>query len=346
MLYLFYILLNLCITIAILNNNFTQPIILIMKPNHLKILVVILAIVSWSCKNDKKEPIEETVVKEVVEEPTNVISVVTRSMEFQSVDTIPSGWNTFKYENLSNETHFFLLDKYPEGKTAENAISDIAPVFEEGMDLINAGKAEEGFAAFGKLPKWYGDIVFSGGTGLIAPKHTAMTSLKLNPGYYIMECYVKMPNGKFHTLMGMAKPIIVTEEDSGNKPPIATVNIILSGEEGITYDKAISKGNQIFSVFVKDQKPHENFIWHDINLVKLEDSASEDVLEAWMDWSDPKGLITPVPKGITFLGGVNDMPAGNTGYFYADLKLGKYAFISEVPNTKSKGLFKVFEVKD
>lgn len=78
------------------------------------------------------------------------------------------------------------------------------------MDLINEGKVEEGFAAFGKLPAWFGDIVFSGGSGLIAPKHTAITSVKLDPGYYIMECYVKMPNGKFHTLMGMAKPIIVT----------------------------------------------------------------------------------------------------------------------------------------
>ncbi|WNH10543.1 hypothetical protein [Thalassobellus suaedae] len=312
-------------------------------------LIVIPLCVFFNCKNNKKtDSIESTIaeVEEVIKEPSNVINVVTRSMEFQSVDTIFSGWNTFKYQNLSNETHFFLLDKYPEGKTVDNAISDIAPVFEEGMDLINAGKAEEGFAAFGKLPVWFGDIVFSGGTGLIAPKYTATTTLKLDSGYYIMECYVKMPNGKFHTLMGMAKPLIVLEEDSGNTPPEATVNITLSGAEGISYDKAITKGKQIFSVFVKDQKPHENFIWHDLNLVKLDEYASEDALEAWMDWSDPKGLITPVPNGVTFLGGVNDMPAGKTGYFYVDLKPGKYAFISEVPNTKQKGLFKTFEIID
>ncbi len=311
--------------------------------------IAVLLLLQCSCNNNPKEnkkKIKETVVhvKGVIEEPTNVISVVTRSMDFQSLDTIPSGWNTFKYENLSNETHFFLLDKYPEGKTAENAISDIAPVFEKGMDLINEGKTEEGFSAFGELPQWYDDIVFSGGAGLIAPKHTAITTLKLKPGYYIMECYVKMPNGKFHTLMGMAKPIIVTEQGSGNMPPKATVNITLSGEDGITYNKGITKGKHIFSVYVKDQKPHENFIWHDLNLVKLESYANEDELEAWMDWSDPKGLITPVPSGFTFLGGVNDMPAESTGYFYADLKPGKYAFISGVPNSKTKGLFNVFEV--
>ena len=319
-----------------------------MKSNLFKTLFFLSIIIFWSCKNEKKtKPIEETTqIENVIQDPTNVIDVVTNNMDFISVDTIPSGWNTFKYDNRSNETHFFLLDKYPEGKTVKNAISDIAPVFEEGMDLINEGKAEEGFAAFGKLPEWYGQIVFSGGSGLIAPKHTSITTVKLDPGYYIMECYVKMPNGKFHTLMGMAKPIVVTNEDSGNEPPKATVNITLSGIDGISYDNQITGGKQIFSVFVKDQKPHENFIWHDINLVKLEDFASEDALEAWMDWSDPKGLITPVPNGVTFLGGVNDMPAKSTGYFYTDLKPGKYAFISEIPNSKQKGMFKSFTVSN
>lgn len=313
-----------------------------MKSKYIKITLFIVAgVIIFSCKNEKKTEANE---EPTAETPSNVIDITTRSMEFQSVDTIPSGWNTFKYQNLSNETHFFLLDKYPEGKTVDNAITEIAPVFEEGMDLINQGKAEEGFAAFTKLPAWFGDIIFSGGSGLIAPKHTAITTLKLDPGYYIMECYVKMPNGKFHTLMGMAKPLVVLEEDSGNIPPEPTINITLSGEEGISYDKAIARGKQIFSVFVKDQKPHENFIWHDISLVKLEDYANIDELEAWMDWSDPKGLITPVPNGVTFLGGVNDMPEESTGYFYAELSPGKYAFISEVPNAKAKGLFKEFQI--
>ena len=320
-----------------------------MKSNIFKVFLLLCTLCFvLNCKNDKKteSEVKTPQVESLVKEPSNVIDIITLSMEFQSVDTMPSGWNTFKYQNLSNETHFFLLDKYPEGKTIENTLTDVAPVFEEGMDLINKGKPEEGFAAFGKLPAWFGEIIFSGGSGLIAPKHTALTTIKLDPGYYIMECYVKMPNGKFHTLMGMAKPLIVLDIDSGNSPPDATVNITLSAEEGISYDKVITKGKHIFSVFVKDQKPHENFIWHDLNLVKLDENANIEALEAWMDWSDPKGLITPVPIGNTFLGGVNDMPAGSTGYFYADLKPGKYAFISEVPNTKDKGLLKEFEVID
>tara|TARA_R110002073_G_scaffold279026_1_gene442917 strand:- start:167371 stop:168321 length:951 start_codon:yes stop_codon:yes gene_type:complete len=311
--------------------------------NHLGIKFLLISIFLISCKTEKKS---DELQKKIPLVNENIITVVTQNMDFQMVDTIPSGWNTFVYKNESNETHFFLLDKYPEGKNIENTLTDVAPVFAEGMDLINNGKSQEGFAAFNKLPAWFFDIVFSGGVGLIAPKHTATTTVKLDPGYYIMECYVKMPNGMFHTLMGMAKPVIVTDKDSGNTPPEATVNITLSGETGISYDNPIAKGKQVFSVFVKDQKPHENFMQHDVNLVKLDEDASVEALEKWMDWSDPKGLITPVPNGITFLGGVNDMPAGSTGYFTVDLKPGNYAFVSEVPNTLSKNLLKTFRIVD
>lgn len=317
----------------------------ILKTISLSVLVFIVV----NCKQNNKQSgtvEEDPVVTESVSMSKNAIRVTTRSMEFQSVDTISSGWNTFVYDNLSNETHFFLLDQYPEGKTIKNTITDVAPVFEDGMDLINMGKSEEGFGAFGNLPAWYFDIVFSGGSGLISPKHTAVSTLKLDPGYYVMECYVKMPNGKFHTLMGMAKPLIVTKEASGQEPPQATINIILSGEEGISWDQPITQGRHTFSVFVKDQKAHENFIWHDINIARLDSHADIEALEKWMDWSHPKGLITPAPNGVTFLGGVNDMPSGSTGYFTVDLEPGKYVFISEVPNSKEKGLLKTFEIKD
>jgi len=188
-------------------------------------------------------------------------------------------------------------------------------------------------------------VVFCGGSGLIGPNNTSITTIKLDPGYYIMECYVKMPNGKFHTLMGMAKPIIVTQEDSGNLPPIPDIEITISKNEGIKYSENLTSGTHIFSVNFIDQGPHEHFIGHDVNLVKLDAIADLDNLEAWMNWSTPFGLKTPVPEGATFLGGVNESLAGSTGYFKATLTSGNYAFISEVPNSKSKGMFKTFTIK-
>ena len=46
------------------------------------------------------------------------------------------------------------------------------------------------------------------------------------------------------------------------------------------------------------------------------------------------------------MGGYNDDNEGSVGYFEVDLKSGNYALIAEVPNAKSKGLLKTFEVID
>lgn len=311
------------------------------KSSVFKICVLIIMITT-GCKTDKNTQNSKTTLEEQPKD--NAINIITEAMDFQTLDTIPSGWNTFRYINNSYETHFFLMDKYPEGKTIEDMIKEVVPPFQDGMDLINAGKAEEGFAAFNKLPAWFFEVVFSGGSGLVSPNQPSLTTIKLEPGYYVMECYVKMPNGKFHSSMGMAKAIIVTEKDSGNSPPDATINISISSTKGIVYDKPITKGKNIFSVNYIDQITHENFVGHDVNLVKLNNTANLDNLEDWMNWANPKGLITPSPEGVTFLGGVNNMSAGNTGYFKVTLEPGNYALISEVPDASKKGMLKTFSI--
>ena len=218
-----------------------------------------------SCKSDKKQEKDSTV--EV--EKDNVIEIITKNMDFQMTDTILSGWNTFRYKNLSPQTHFFLIDKYPEGKTSEDAEKLVAPVFDSAMKLITEGKTEEGFAEFAKLPEWFSEVKFIGGSGLLSPNQVGETTLNLKPGKYIIECYVKMSNGVFHTSMGMTKDIVVKETDSGNKELMADIAINISSTEGIEFNDSISSGKHNFSVHYKDQIVHENFVGHDINLVKL-----------------------------------------------------------------------------
>ncbi len=297
-----------------------------------------------SCKTEKKNPKTETAEPEIKKAP--FIEIITESMDFQMPDTITSGWNTFKYKNLSPQTHFFLIDKYPEGKTSKDAETLVAPVFDSAMKLIMEGKTEEGFAEFANLPEWFSEVVFIGGSGLTSPMKTSETILNLKPGKYMIECYVKMSNGVFHTSMGMTKDLVVTNTDSGNQPPTANTKITISSKEGIVFNDSIKTGKHIFSVFFKDQITHENFVGHDVNLVKLDENADLKILENWMNWADPKGLIDPAPKAITFLGGTNDMPEGNTGYFSANLTAGRYALISEVPNASSKNMLKIFELTD
>lgn len=296
----------------------------------------------FACSKQAKEV-------EKVEEKVNseaIITIVTNNMDFQMEDSIQAGWTTFIYHNKSDETHFFLIDKYPEGKTIDHMKKEVGPVFEKGMDLINEGKQQKGFDAFNELPKWFYEVVFVGGSGLLSPKQSSITTVNLQPGNYILECYVKMPNGKFHSNMGMVKPLVVKSEFNKHKTPEATVSIKLSSTNGIILQDVIRSGKQIFKIEFEDQKVYGNFVGHDINLVKISDQADIEQLEAWMNWADPKGLITPAPEGFTFLGGLNDLPAGSTGFFEADLSLGNYALISEVPSANEKNLLKTFTISD
>ena len=325
-------------TIEMKKNKIFKPAFIFIKLSA----IIALIIVSQSCNSDKKLKKGE----HLESKKDDVIEIVTELMDFQTQDTIPSGWNTFKYMNNSAETHFFLLDKYPEGKSIEDAKKEVGPPFQAGMDLINEGKVEEGYEQFNKLPAWFFEVIYFGGSGLVSSNNSSLTTIKLEAGYYIMECYVKMANGKFHSSMGMEKVIIVTNNDSGKLPPKSSIDINISSTEGITYNKLITKGFHTFSVNFIDQIAHENFVGHDVNLVKYDENFDLKILESWMNWVNPKGLISPSPGGVTFLGGVNDMSAGSTGYFSVDLGPGNYAFISEVPNTSSKNMLKTFVVLD
>lgn len=318
--------------------------------NHIRKAVRMLILIgisanfflTQSCKIDKKEMQSKTANAE----KDNVIEIITENMEFQAPDTIPSGWNTWRYINKSVQPHFILIDDYIDGITVKEFKEELLPPFGEGITKLYEGKNEEAFAAFGKIPEWYSGTIWPGGVGLISPGKTAETTLKLEPGYYIIECYVKMSNGMFHTNMGMYKELIVSDEQSTMKEPVADFAIDISSENGIIFNPPTKAGAYTFSVNFLDQKKYENFEGHDINLVKIDEKADVTTIEAWMNWLDLKGLIDPVPEGFTFLGGVNDMPAGNKGYFRAKLEPGKYALISEVPNASSKNMLKTFIVSE
>lgn len=279
----------------------------------------------------------------------NLVEVTSTHMNFIMPDELLSGWNTFRYSNESHNVHFFILEKFPvyegEQKNIEHWRTKIAPVFQDAMDLINEGKVGEGFAEFARLPVWFPQVIFTGGVGLVSPGETAQTTIQLDPGVYVMECYVKT-NGRFHAVDGMVTQFTVKEESSSATPPKkTTLNMTLSSDKGIEIDGKLRPGMHTIAVHFKDQEVYGNGVGHDVNLVKLEDDVSLEALESWMNWVDPNGMETStVPSSVTFLGGVQEMPAGNTAYITTVLKPGRYAMISEVPDASSKGLLKTFTI--
>jgi len=277
-----------------------------------------------------------------------IVDVVARGLTLEAPAEIPTGWTTFRFSNESPMTHFVVVERVPEGQGIESQQAEVAPVFQDGLDLLGAGDFDAALERFGDLPAWFGEIVFMGGPGLTSPGLASQATVFLEPGTYLLECYVKT-NGIFHSynpdpsINGMVLEFTVTEETTEAVEPSATIQIEISAANGIEVEGDLVPGEHTVAVHFVDQTVHENFVGHDVHLVRLVDGLALDELERWMDWSQPMGLETPAPA--VFLGGLNEMSAGATGYFTTVLESGEYAWISEVPGSLEKGMLKRFSVR-
>lgn len=271
--------------------------------------------------------------------------ITAQGLSFSAPSQVQAGWTTLRLDNQGAMTHFALVERLPEGVTLEDQQREVAPVFQDGMDLLNAGKPEAALARFGELPAWYSDVVFVGGPGLVAGGEQGATTVYLEAGTYLLECYVKTA-GVFHSFrrggVGMVHQFTVTPGTRGAPEPEPTLRVRISSDSGITAPDSVAAGAQIVAVAFQDQQVHKHFLGHDVHLVRLDEHTDMGELASWMDWTTQGGLETPAP--VAFLGGVQEMPAGSTGYVHVTLTPGRYAWIAEVPKPAEKRMLHVFTV--
>jgi hypothetical protein len=312
--------------------------------------MIMLLLFLGFCTNHSEDSNAQVPAQSMVEagpQELGVVEVKALGLTLEADDEISSGWTTFRFINDSDMIHLAFLYKLPPGKGIADH-KDLAPIFQNFMDQINGRPLSDPDAGM-EIPEWFGQVVTFGGPGLLSKRKTSETTVLMEPGVYLIECYVKT-DGIFHsynsspTETGMVHQFIVTEENNGASEPEATLDIHLSAESGMTVTGNASTGNHVVGVTFLDQKPHENFQGHDVHLVRLNQDSDLSQIAQWVDWREPTGLQTPSPA--EFLGGTNELPAGGRAYFNVDLKPGRYAWIAEVPNAQEKGMLVEFEVSD
>ncbi len=272
---------------------------------------------------------------------TNLIDVTAKDYSFHTMDTIPSGWTTFRFNNEGHAHHFFFLTLLPENVNFQNYISDVSSAFDVTWDSLQAGmdKPRAGALLGGLLPKWYAGAKTMGGAGIIAPGKSEETTIKLVPGNYVMECYVKTEDGRFHSALGMLKPIYVTAEISKMKEPADAGYEITLTNNNIRTKGKITTGLNSIAVHFKEQPKYG--LGNDIQVVRLLEDTNIDSVINWMNWMNIRGLRTPAPA--VFYGGTQEMPVGSTSYFSVDLDPGRYAWVSET--AVDKRMFQEFTVE-
>lgn len=270
----------------------------------------------------------------------DAIRVIARDYALQAPDSIPSGWVTFRFENQGKETHFFVLHHLPEGITMQQYIDGAAGPFGEAMQLLQKGgtKAEAGKILAEGLPSWFADLREMGGAGLTAPGHSVRVTEKLPAGHYLLECYVKNADGTFHSELGMLRALTVTDASSGAEPPSADLEVTLSSQ-GISVQGTPAAGEHVVAVHYQEQPA--GLVGYDLHLARLGEGQTVEKLVPWMDWMNVGGLEAPAPA--TFVGGVQEMPTGDTAYVHVTLTPGRYVWISELG--ADQGLVKPFTVE-
>jgi hypothetical protein len=281
-------------------------------------------------------------------EVTNFVEFDATGMRFVGPDTISSGWTTIRLNNKDDMLHFGMLVRLPEHVTATMYSDDLGAKFQQGYNLMLEGRNEEAGVVFGSLPGWVQELSYHGGPGFVSGNMSAESTQYLEPGNYVVECYIKSDQ-IFHSyspvpgMLTMMFPMTVTDSAGGMAEPEANATLTINETGMRLTEGALKAGDNSVRVRFDTQIRYPSFVGQDVHVVRVDTDADVRAALDWMDWQKPGGLLVPSP--VTFVGGINDvMPAGSTAYFTVDLSPGRYAFISETPEADKKGLLMEFEI--
>ena len=307
------------------------------------IAMIILTVFYTSCKpENKKQATEQKEVDTSVfrSDTENIVKVVAKDFKFHVDDEIRSGWTTFQFENKGHAVHFFLFNRLPDTIPYSLYHEKVSMPFQIVFDSIKTGttKADAGAMLGEMIPAWYfAGVKSMGGTGFIEGGNNTQITVNIEPGTYVMECYIK-EKGVFHTTLGMMKEVKVLDETTKMKAPISNIELTLSNHE-ITSEGNLEAGKNTVAVHFKEHP--EIGLGNDVHLIKLTENTDMDKVISWLDWMNVEGLEPPSP--VEFLGGVQEMPVGYTAYFTVDIEPGNYAWISE--SYGAVGMVKKFKVE-
>ncbi|QKK03848.1 MAG: hypothetical protein HND55_14990 [Pseudomonadota bacterium] len=254
--------------------------------------------------------------------------------------------------------HFVYMIRLPDehaDMTVEDYRLGTPTAFQEAWTPFFNGEVDVN-TFFGNLiaamPEWAGDTVSSGGPGFLDAHRTGWTTQYLEPGSYILECYVMDDTGAFHNMSGMLEKLVVTEDVSAAAEPDADLAVSISSTGGIVFEaEDVQPGAYNVSVTFEDNAVYGHGLGHDVHLIRLENGTTVEDVNGWINYLDvaedgfyaDRGALVSTyenPGPETFLGGVQatfaNAAAGQsypiTAYMHVNLTPGRYAWVAEVPN--------------
>jgi plastocyanin len=227
----------------------------------------------------------------------NVVTVVASDFGYDLPDQIPAGVTTVRMVNEGSEPHHAVIAKIEAGKTVE--------------ELVEQYEAQN---------YWPDYVEYVGGPGETDPGDTAQVTLALEPGQYVLVCFVPSPDGVPHLMKGMTRLVEVIAsdaEDASEPTPDVTVQL---ADFAFGFSGPITSGEVTFRV--ENAGPQV----HDMVILRLEPGKT---VADFLEWLEGGAQGAPAGRIVASITGMN---AGRHVSFTAFLEPGDYSAICWVPD--------------
>jgi hypothetical protein len=219
---------------------------------------------------------------------TNAVELRGDEYAFVMSEMIEGGWTTLEFTNTGREWHEFALAKLGSGKT----IADVRRYLADPKSQQQPP------------PAWV--RIRAGIPTLDAGEEAALTQ-RLEPGRYVLLCFLDAPDGKTHIEHGMVREFVV-EGDAEADVPEADATLELG-----TWQAApqLEAGERTIELRNDRDRPGSVF------LTWFKPGMTEKDLERW----EKGGMRGPAPA--RFLGGAIDVPPHASVYYRVKLEEGR-----------------------
>jgi len=212
------------------------------------------------------------------------VDVAATEYSFDVPAEVTGGVVTMRFTNTGGLPHEFAFARIDEGKTE----ADVRAVIESGQEP----------------PDWAEDVA---GVPALSPGESITVTRTLEPGSYVFLCFFPDVEGTPHAALGMYELFTIAGDSGLTLPqPDATIT---ATDDGLQVP-ALTAGEQVVQFRNGGTEPHE------LALVEFEPGKGVDDVDGWIEG----GYEGETP--VTFLGGMQTIPEGESVFLTIDLEPG------------------------
>jgi uncharacterized cupredoxin-like copper-binding protein len=256
----------------------------------LLLLALVAAVLSACGGKDADAAAAGGPVSVVAAPPASDVTITATDYTFEaSSQRIAAGRVRLTLDNKGTEAHQVQLGRVEPGTTVDSFVHAFH---------------QEGSAAAEKLLEW------QTGVNGVEPGRSSTVVGDLEPGHYLMVCFVPGHDGVSHIDKRMVVPIEVVDGGEAAAEPEAEGDVVIK-DYAITFPQGFD-GNGTFAV--RNTGPAD----HELILMRFKDGKDLNDLLAWSD-AGSKGEAP-----FTYEGGIGTIPSGETSWIDWHLRAGRY----------------------